>query len=103
MGLRQERMADQIRDTLAVCFSGGQMADPRLSQVTITAVKLSGDLQIAKVYFRIYSGGSEEIAKARTGLGSSAFLGGSTFGASIFGAGAGGISTTGNNEAFATK
>jgi ribosome-binding factor A len=72
MGLRQERLADQIRDTLGSCFGGGQMSDPRLAQVTITAVKLTGDLQIAKVYFRVYSGDEAEIAQARKGLGSAA-------------------------------
>jgi ribosome-binding factor A len=54
MGLRQERLADEIRDVLAGCFAGGQLRDPRLEGVSITAVKLSGDLQVASVYFRIY-------------------------------------------------
>jgi ribosome-binding factor A len=54
MGLRQERLADEIRDLIAGCFLGGQMGDPRLESVTITAVKLSPDLQLATVYFRIY-------------------------------------------------
>lgn len=52
MGLRKERMADEIRDLIALCFTGGQMSDPRLQNVTITAVKLSADLQLAYVYFR---------------------------------------------------
>jgi ribosome-binding factor A len=54
MGLRQERLADEIRDVLASCFLGGQMQDPRLANVTVTAVKLTGDLQQATVYFRLY-------------------------------------------------
>ena len=55
MGLRQERLADEIRDIIAQLFSGGQLSDPRLASVCITAVKLSGDLQIASIYFRTYT------------------------------------------------
>lgn len=53
MGIRQDRLADEIRDILARCFQGGQMNDPRLENLTITAVKLTGDLQHAYVYYRI--------------------------------------------------
>lgn len=53
MGLRKERLADEIRDIVANLFSGGQMQDPRLALVAITAVKLSPDLQLASVYFRV--------------------------------------------------
>ncbi len=53
MSIRQDRLADEIRDVLAVCFTGGILSDPRLENVTITGVKLSGDLQIASVYFRV--------------------------------------------------
>jgi ribosome-binding factor A len=53
MGLRQERLADEIRDVVATCFIGGQMNDPRLDNVTITAVKVTADLQLASVYYRV--------------------------------------------------
>jgi ribosome-binding factor A len=66
MSIRQERMADEIRDIVASCFAGGQMQDPRLQQVTITAVKISPDLQIASVYFRTMPG--EDIETAKKGL-----------------------------------
>ena len=66
MGLRQDRLADQVRDVIASFFSAGQLNDPRLDGVTITAVKLSADLQIAKVYFRLYNGQDE--SDARKGL-----------------------------------
>ena len=49
MSLRTERMADEIRDILAANFQGGRMNDPRLEFVTITAVKISPDLQVATV------------------------------------------------------
>ena len=54
MGLRKERLADQVRDILGGCFLGGQLRDPRLSGVTITFVKLSADLQVATVYYRLF-------------------------------------------------
>ncbi len=53
MGIRQIRLGDEIRDVLARCFMGHQLEDPRLGGVVITHVKLTGDLQLATVYFRI--------------------------------------------------
>ena len=66
MGLRQERLADEIRDLLAGCFLGSQMRDPRLEGVTITHVKVSADLQLATVYFRLYNQAHKD--QAKTGL-----------------------------------
>ncbi len=66
MGLRKERLAEQIRDTLALCFQGGRMQDPRLESVTITAAKVSPDLSIATVYFRVYN--DADIDAAQQGL-----------------------------------
>lgn len=65
MGLRQEKLADEIRDVLASCFEGGQMQDPRLRNVTITAVKLTGDLQQATVYFRLYETDGDNVSDAK--------------------------------------
>ncbi len=71
MGLRQEKLADEIRDIVARCFMGGQISDPRLEYVSVTAVKLTGDLQLASVYFRLMS---ESIPKdeVKAGLASAA-------------------------------
>ena len=55
MSLRQQRVADQIRDVLGGCFNGGQLCDPRLQGVIITRVKVTADLQLASIYFRTYS------------------------------------------------
>jgi ribosome-binding factor A len=75
MGLRQERMADEVRDTLARIFTGGQLSDPRLKGVTISAVKMTGDLQMASVYFRTYGTDQQSVLEAQRGLESaSAFL-----------------------------
>ncbi|RYZ60446.1 MAG: 30S ribosome-binding factor RbfA [Proteobacteria bacterium] len=55
MGLRKDQLADQIRDILAMNFQGGRLSDPRLEGVTITAVKLTADLQQATVFYRTYN------------------------------------------------
>ena len=64
MSLRQARMADEIRDVLASEFLGGKMEDPRLSGVSITAVKISPDLQIASVYYRVFDHATVDHAQA---------------------------------------
>ena len=66
MGLRQERLADEVRDVLAGCFLGGKMSDPRLENVTVTAVKMSPDLQLAYVYYRVYD--DQQVNEAQAGL-----------------------------------
>lgn len=63
MGLRKDQLADEIRDILAVNFQGGRLSDPRLESVTITAVKLTADLQQATVYFRTYNEADHEDAQ----------------------------------------
>lgn len=70
MGLRKDQLADEIRDILAMSFQGGRLSDPRLESVTITAVKLTADLQQATVYFRTYNDADHE--KALRGLQSAA-------------------------------
>lgn len=50
---RKDRLGDEIRDIVAECLSGGKLNDPRLEFVTVTGVKLSADLQLASIYFRI--------------------------------------------------
>jgi len=62
MGIRKDRLADEIRDVLALNFQGGLMSDPGLEAVTITAVKLSADLQVASVYFRVYLDDQKKMA-----------------------------------------
>ena len=54
MSVRTERMGDVVRDLIATSLMGGEMGDPRLQAITITAVKMSGDLQVASVFFRVF-------------------------------------------------
>ena len=65
MGLRRERLADEVRDIIASCFQAGILGDPRLSSVTITGVKLSGDCQLANIYFTSHD---PDVDKAKRGL-----------------------------------
>jgi ribosome-binding factor A len=52
--IRQNKVADRIRDVIAESLTGDLLRDPRLKGVTVTKVEVSGDLQIAKIYFTSY-------------------------------------------------
>ena len=60
---RSERVSGLIRKALCE-FLQKNVSDPRLERATITGVKMSPDLRIAKIYFTTFGGkaGSEEIA-----------------------------------------
>lgn len=73
MGLRQDRIADQIRDIIALNLVSGNMRDPRLESVTITAVHVTADLQNAKVYFRVYNDEAKQGAQDALGSAGSFF------------------------------
>ena len=49
--MRVAKLAEQIKDVVATNLTT-VLRDPRLTNVTITHVTLSADLQIASVYFR---------------------------------------------------
>jgi len=63
MSSRQERLGEQIRDVLAACFTGEKLNDPRIGGVTLTHVRLTADLQLASVYYRLFDSQSKEAAK----------------------------------------
>jgi ribosome-binding factor A len=56
---RPERLGDQVRDTLASLLLL-EASDPGLREVVITGVKLSGDLQHAKIYYTLQSEGDRK-------------------------------------------
>jgi ribosome-binding factor A len=62
VSLRKERVTEEIKDLLALTFQGDTIQDPRLSGITITAVKLTPDLQLAYVYFRLFDPSKTEEA-----------------------------------------
>lgn len=71
-GDRAAKMADRIREIVAKRIERG-LRDPRLGFVTITDVRMTGDLQHASIFYTVY-GSDEERAdsaaalKAATGL-----------------------------------
>ncbi|MBW1637770.1 30S ribosome-binding factor RbfA [Microbacterium resistens] len=60
-GERQARLADRIRVILAERLEKG-LRDPRLGFVTITDVRVSGDLQHASVFYTVLGSEEERIA-----------------------------------------
>lgn len=71
-GDRAAKVADRIREVIAQRLEKG-LRDPRMGFVTITDVRVTGDLQHASVFYTVY-GSEEERAdtalalKAATGL-----------------------------------
>ena len=51
MGFRPDRVADQIRQALSELLSRGAVHDPGIGFITLTRVKVSPDLQLARVYY----------------------------------------------------
>ena len=69
---RQARLADRIRVLIAERLEKG-LRDPRLGFVTITDVRVTGDLQHASVFYTVFGGEEERAAtaqalKAATGM-----------------------------------
>jgi len=67
---RPERVAEAIRQTVAE-FLTGNVRDPRVGFVTVTAVEVSGDLGHARVRVSVM-GSEEEKATSLEGLASAA-------------------------------
>ncbi|GAA3645029.1 30S ribosome-binding factor RbfA [Microbacterium marinilacus] len=69
---RQARLSDRIRVILAERLEKG-LRDPRLGFVTITEVRVTGDLQHASVFYTVYGtdeerAGSAAALKSATGM-----------------------------------
>jgi ribosome-binding factor A len=50
-GYRPDRVGDQIRQELSEILSRGEVHDPGIGFITLTRVKVSGDLQLARVFY----------------------------------------------------
>jgi len=50
-GHRPDRVGDQIREILSELLSRGAVHDPGIGFITLTRVKVSADLQVAKVFY----------------------------------------------------
>ena len=62
-GERQARLGDRIRVILAERLEKG-LRDPRLGFVTITDVRVTGDLQNASVFYTVFGSDAERAATA---------------------------------------
>ncbi|HEY3157520.1 MAG TPA: 30S ribosome-binding factor RbfA [Vicinamibacterales bacterium] len=50
-GYRPDRVGDQIRQELSQILSRGEVHDPGIGFITLTRVQVSGDLQMARVFY----------------------------------------------------
>lgn len=50
---RIERVNETIKELLSELLLGDAIKDPRIGMVTITAVRVSGDMAVAKVHFSV--------------------------------------------------
>ena len=64
---RAVRVADQLQRELATMLQAGRIKDPRLHSITITGVKLTDDLRLARVYY-VLRGDEQAKADALKGL-----------------------------------
>jgi ribosome-binding factor A len=64
---RPERVAHQIQVAIASLLTRGELHDPRIGYITITGVKVSPDLRVAKVFYSMM-GTDEERAQTQEGL-----------------------------------
>lgn len=60
---RPDRVGDQIRQELSELLSRGAVHDPGIGFITLTRVKVSPDLQLARVY---YTSMGDEAARKQT-------------------------------------
>ncbi|WP_186648444.1 30S ribosome-binding factor RbfA [Fluviispira vulneris] len=64
---RMLQIGEQIREHIAMMFVKGEIADPRVRGITLNSVKLTPDLQIARVYYSIL-GDKNQRKSAEAGL-----------------------------------
>ena len=50
-GYRPDRVGDQIRQELSQILSRGEVHDPGIGFITLTRVKITADLQLARVFY----------------------------------------------------
>ncbi|MDR6939070.1 30S ribosome-binding factor RbfA [Arcanobacterium hippocoleae] len=63
---RAARVADQIKQVIARMVDG-KLKDPRLGMVTITDVRVTGDLQHATIFYTVY-GSAEQLKQSGRAL-----------------------------------
>lgn len=65
---RVEKVAERIHEIVASLITT-RVKDPRVSMVTVTDVRVTGDLQNATIFYTVY-GDEEQLAQAGAGLAS---------------------------------
>lgn len=56
------QVSEQIREHIAMMLIRGELSDPRLKNITINSVRVSPDLQLAKVYYSVLGSDAERTA-----------------------------------------
>lgn len=64
---RPERVGQEIQVAIASIIARGELRDPRIGFITITGVKVSPDLRVAKVFYSMM-GTDEQKAETERGL-----------------------------------
>ncbi|OFW13097.1 MAG: ribosome-binding factor A [Acidobacteria bacterium RIFCSPLOWO2_12_FULL_67_14] len=64
-GYRPDRVADQIRQELSELLTRGEVHDPGIGFITLTRVKVSPDLQVARVFYTTMGDANERHETAR--------------------------------------
>lgn len=67
MTTRAERVGQEIQAALGEVIARGLLRDPRIGFITITGVKVSPDLRVAKVYYSMI-GDEQQKRETREGL-----------------------------------
>jgi ribosome-binding factor A len=71
MSQRTERIAGEVRAVVAEVIARQEIKDPRVrgaGLITITHVRISGDLRLARVLFTVHGAGEAELERVRAGL-----------------------------------
>jgi len=64
---RPERVGQEIQAAIADLLTRGELRDPRIGYITITGVKVSPDLRVARVFYSMM-GSEQERADTQKGL-----------------------------------
>lgn len=64
---RPERVGQEIQAAIGKILSRGELRDPRIGFITITGVKVSPDLRVARVYYSML-GSPQEREETQKGL-----------------------------------
>jgi ribosome-binding factor A len=64
---RPERVGQEIQAAIGLILSRGELRDPRIGFITITGVKVSPDLRVARVFYSMI-GSEKERQETQKGL-----------------------------------